>query len=137
MVEEITSILSRQRWLFVIARTSAFTYKNKMVDLKQVGRELGVRYLLEGSVRKAGNRVRVAAQLIDARLGTNLWADSFKSKIDDIFEPHDRIAVEVCAAVEPNLRHSMPAKLRHVHHLVRARAVLDFVSIARAETDCK
>jgi TolB-like protein len=106
MVEEITTLLSRQRWLFVIARTSAFTYKGKMVDLKQVGRELGVRYLLEGSVRKAGNRVRVAAQLIDARSGANLWADNFDGKIDDIFELHDRIAVEVSGAVEPNLRNA-------------------------------
>src|SRR5262245_2864074 len=104
IVEEITTLLSRQRWLFVIARTSAFTYKGKMVDLKQVGRELGVRYVLEGSVRKAGDRVRVAAQLIDARSGAHLWADNFDGKIDDIFELHDRIAVEVAGAVEPNLR---------------------------------
>jgi adenylate cyclase len=104
MVEEITTLLSRQRWLFVIARTSAFTYKDKMVDLKQVGRELGVRYLLEGSVRKAGNRVRVAAQLIDALSGAHLWADNFDGNVDDIFELHDRIAVEVAGAVEPKLR---------------------------------
>ena len=106
MVEEITTLLSRQRWLFVIARTSAFSYKGKMVDLKQVGRELGVRYLLEGSVRKAGDRVRVAAQLIDALSGAHLWADNFDGKIDDIFELHDRIAVEVSGAVEPNLRNA-------------------------------
>jgi adenylate cyclase len=106
VVEEITTLLSRQRWLFVTARTSAFTYKGKMVDLKQVGRELGVRYLVEGSVRKAGNRVRVAAQLIDAQSGTNLWADNFVGKIDDIFELHDRIAVEVAGAVEPSLRNA-------------------------------
>ena len=106
MVEEITTLLSRQRWLFVIARTSAFTYKGKMVDLKQVGRELGVRYLLEGSVRKAGNRVRVTAQLIDALSGAHLWADNFDGNIDDIFELHDRIAVEVAGAVEPNLRNA-------------------------------
>jgi adenylate cyclase len=104
MVEEITTLLSRQRWLFVIARTSAFTYKGRTVDLKQVGRELGVRYLLEGSVRKAGKRVRVAAQLIDALSGAHLWADNFDGSIDDIFELHDRIALEVAGAVEPNLR---------------------------------
>ena len=101
MVEEITTLLSRQRWLFVIARTSAFTYKGRAVDLKQVGRELGVRYLLKGSVRKAGSRVRVTAQLIDALSGAHLWADNFAGKLEDIFELHDRVAMEVAGAVEP------------------------------------
>ena len=106
MVEEITTLLSRQRWLFVIARTSAFTYKGRAVDLKQVGRELGVRYLLEGSVRKAGSRVRVTAQLIDALSGAHLWADNFDGKLEDIFELHDRVAMEVAGAVEPRLRNA-------------------------------
>src|SRR5215469_3806556 len=77
MVEEITTVLSRIRWLFVIARNSSFTYKGQAVDVTQVGRELGVRYVLEGSVRKAGGRVRITAQLIDALTGTHLWADRF------------------------------------------------------------
>jgi TolB-like protein len=89
MVEEIITALSRIRWLFVIARNSSFTYKGQTVDLKQVGRELGVRYVLEGSVRKAGGRVRITAQLIDALNGTHLWADRFDGLLDDIFELQD------------------------------------------------
>src|SRR5262249_43293013 len=86
MVEEMITALSRIRWLFVIARNSSFTYKGQVVDVKQVGRELGVRYVLEGSVRKAGGRVRITAQLIDASDGTHLWADLFDGALDDIFE---------------------------------------------------
>jgi len=104
MVEEITTVLGRQHWLFVIARTSAFTYKGKLVDLRQVGRELGVRYLVEGSVRKAGGRVRVTAQLLDALSGAHLWADNFDGRLEDIFELHDRVAMEVAGAVEPSVR---------------------------------
>ncbi len=104
MVEEITTALGRMRWLFVIARNSSFTYKGKAVDVKQVGRELGVRYVLEGSVRKAANRVRITAQLIDAGLGTHLWAEKFDGTLEDIFGLHDQVAREVAGAVEPNLR---------------------------------
>ncbi|MFO1162385.1 MAG: helix-turn-helix domain-containing protein [Reyranellaceae bacterium] len=104
MVEEITTALSQVRWLFVIARNSSFTYKGKAVNVKQVGRDLGVRYVLEGSVRVAANRVRVAVQLIDARLGTHLWADKFDATLEDIFDLHDQVAREVAGAVEPNLR---------------------------------
>jgi adenylate cyclase len=104
IVEEITTALSRLRSLFVIARNSSFTYKGKSVNVKQVGRELGVRYVLEGSVRKAANRVRITAQLIDAGSGMHLWADTFDGTLDDIFELHDRVAREVAAAVEPSLR---------------------------------
>src|SRR5262245_6350368 len=86
MVEDIITGLSRFRWLFVIARNSSFTYKGRAVDVKQVGRELGVRYLLEGSVRKAANRVRIAGQLIDASSGAHLWADRFEGAIEDVFE---------------------------------------------------
>jgi len=82
MVEEIITALSRIRWLFVIARNSSFTYKGQNVDVKQVGRELGVRYVLEGSVRKAGGRVRITAQLIDAASGTHLWADRFDGSLE-------------------------------------------------------
>lgn len=104
VVEEITTALSRLRWLFVIARNSSFTYKGKAVNIRQVGRELGVRYVLEGSVRKAANRVRITAQLIEAGSGTHLWADKFDGALEDIFELHDQVAREVAGAVEPNLR---------------------------------
>ena len=86
MVEEIITALSRIRWLFVIARNSSFTYKGRAVDVKQVARELGVRYVLEGSVRKAGNRVRITGQLIDTSTGAHMWADRFDGALDDIFE---------------------------------------------------
>src|SRR5262249_909766 len=86
MVAEIITALSRIRWLFVIARNSSFTYKGQAVDVKQVGRELGVRYVLEGSVRKAGGRVRITAQLIDATNGAHLWADRFDGSVEDIFD---------------------------------------------------
>ena len=90
VVEDIITALSRMRWLFVIARNSSFTYKGRAVDVKQVGRELGVRYVLEGSVRKAANRVRITGQLIDATTGAHLWADRFEGTLDDIFELQDR-----------------------------------------------
>ena len=92
MVEEIITALSRIRWLFVIARNSTFTYKGRAVDVKQVGRELGVRYVLEGSVRKAGARVRITAQLIDALTGTHLWADRFDGSLEDVFDLQDKVA---------------------------------------------
>jgi TolB-like protein len=104
MVEEIITALSRIRWLFVIARNSSFTYKGQTVDVKQVGRELGVRYVLEGSVRKGGNRVRITAQLIDALTGTHLWADRFDGLIEDVFELQDKIAVSVSGIIEPALQ---------------------------------
>ena len=87
MVEEIITALSRFRWLFVIARNSSFTYKGQAVDVKQVGRELGVRYVLEGSVRKGGERVRITAQLIDAETGAHLWADRFDGSFEECFRP--------------------------------------------------
>jgi adenylate cyclase len=93
MVEEIITSLSRIRWLFVIARNSTFTYKGRAVDVKDVGRELGVRYVLEGSVRKAGTRVRITGQLIDALTGTHLWADRFDGSLEDVFELQDKIAI--------------------------------------------
>ena len=94
VVEDIITALSRIRWLFVIARNSSFTYKGRAVDVKQVGRELGVRYVLEGSVRKAANRVRITGQLIDATTGTHLWAERFEGSLDDIFELQDQVADE-------------------------------------------
>ena len=104
MVEEIITALSRIRWLFVIARNSTFTYKGKAVDVKQVGRELGVRYVLEGSVRKAGQRVRITGQLIDAVAGTHLWADRFEGSLEDVFELQDQVAISVAGVIEPTLQ---------------------------------
>jgi adenylate cyclase len=104
MVEEIITALSRIRWLFVIARNSSFTYKGQAVDVKQIGRELGVRYALEGSVRKGGNRVRITAQLIDATTGAHLWADRFDGSLEDVFELQDQIAISVAGVIEPTLR---------------------------------
>jgi TolB-like protein len=106
MVEEITTAIARLPWLFVIARNSSFTYKGKPVDVKQVGRELGVRYVLEGSVRKGGDRVRITAQLIDAGTAAHLWAERFDGALDDIFELQDRVASSVVGAIEPKLRQS-------------------------------
>ena len=103
MVEEIITALSRIRWLFVIARNSTFTYKGRAVDIKQVGRELGVLYVLEGSVRKAGNRVRITAQLLDAINGAHLWADRFDGTLEDVFELQDNVASSVAGVIEPTL----------------------------------
>jgi TolB-like protein/class 3 adenylate cyclase len=104
MVEEIITALSRIRWLFVIARNSTLTYKGQAVDAKGVGRELGVRYVLEGSVRKAGGRVRITAQLIDALTGAHLWADRFDGSLEDVFELQDKVAVSVAGVIEPALQ---------------------------------
>jgi adenylate cyclase len=104
MVEEIITALSRIRWLFVIARNSTFTYKGRPADVKQVGRELGVRYVLEGSVRKAGTQVRITGQLIDAMTGSHLWADPFDGSLEDVFELQDRVAVSVAGVIEPALQ---------------------------------
>ena len=103
MVAEIITALSRIRWLFVIARNSSFTYKAQTVDVKQVGRELGVRYVLEGSVRKAGGRVRITAQLIDATNGAHLWADRFDGSLEDVFDLQDKVAISVAGIIEPTL----------------------------------
>jgi TolB-like protein len=103
MVEDIITALSRMRWLFVIARNSSFTYKGRAVDVKQVGRELGVRYVLEGSVRKAGNRVRITGQLIDTTTGAHLWADRFDGGLEDIFELQDEVTASVVSAMAPKL----------------------------------
>jgi TolB-like protein/class 3 adenylate cyclase len=110
MVEEITTALSRIRWLFVIARNSSFTYKGQSVDVKQVGRELGVHYVLEGSVRKADARVRITAQLIDAISGTHLWADRFDGSLEDIFELQDKVASSVAGVIEPALQSAEAAR---------------------------
>ncbi len=110
MVEEIITALSRIRWLFVIARNSSFTYKGQAVDVKQVGRELGVRYLLEGSVRKARGRVRITGQLIDAATGTHLWADRFDGSLEDVFDLQDKVASSVAGVIEPALQTAETAR---------------------------
>src|SRR5439155_23930143 len=104
MVEEIVTALSRIRWLFVIARNSTLSYKGQPIDVKQVGRELGVRYVLEGSVRKAAGRVRITAQLIDASSGAHLWADRFDRPLEDLFELQDKVALSVAGVIEPALQ---------------------------------
>jgi tetratricopeptide (TPR) repeat protein len=106
MVEEITTAIARLPWLFVIARNSAFTYKGRPVDVKQAAQELGVRYVLEGSVRKAGNRVRINSQLIDTATGAHIWVDRFDGALDDIFDLQDQVASNVAGAIEPKLRQS-------------------------------
>ena len=104
MVEEIITALSRIRWLFVIARNSSFTYKGQPTDVKRVGRELGVRYVLEGSVRRGGDRVRIAAQLIDAETDAHIWADRFDGSLEDVFDLQDKVASSVAGVIEPTLR---------------------------------
>jgi adenylate cyclase len=104
MVEDIITGLSRIKWLFVIARNSSFAYKGRTVDLKQVGRELGVRYVLEGSVRKAADRVRITGQLIDTTTGAHVWAERYDRKLDDIFGLQDEITLSIVGAIEPTLR---------------------------------
>ncbi|MCY1409184.1 putative PEP-CTERM system TPR-repeat lipoprotein [compost metagenome] len=103
VVEDIIAALSRIRWLFVIARNSSFTYKGRAVDIQGVGKELGVRYVLEGSVRKSGNKVRITGQLIDATTGTHIWAERFEGLLHDIFELQDQIAESVVGAIAPQL----------------------------------
>ena len=110
MVEEIITALSRIRWLFVIARNSSFTYKGKAVDVKQVGRELGVRYVLEGSVRKSGQRVRITGQLIDTVSGTHLWADRFDGSLEYVFDLQDKVASSVAGVIEPTLQAAETAR---------------------------
>jgi len=110
MVEEIITALSRIRWLFVIARNSSFTYKGQAVDVKRVGRELGVRYVLEGSVRKASGRVRITTQLIEAASGAHLWADRFDGSLEDVFELQDKVASSVAGVIEPAVQAAETAR---------------------------
>jgi len=113
MVEDIITGLSRSRHLFVIARNSTFTYKGKVVDLRQVSRELGVRYVLEGSVRKSANRVRITGQLIDAATLSHLWADRFDSQLDDVFDLQDRVTTHVIGAILPHLERAEIGRAQH------------------------
>jgi TolB-like protein/class 3 adenylate cyclase/Tfp pilus assembly protein PilF len=112
IVDEITTCLSRIRWLFVIARNSSFIYKGKTVDVRQVGRELGVRYVVEGGVRKSGQRVRITAQLVETATGNHLWADRFDGALEDMFDLQDQITEKVVAVVEPSVQRSEIARAR-------------------------
>lgn len=113
MAEEVITALSRYTWLFVIARNSSFTYKGKAIDVRQVGRELGVRYVLEGSVRRGGNRLRFIGQLVDAASGAHIWADRFDGELTDVFELQDRFTQSIVAALEPKLMLAEIARLKH------------------------
>ena len=113
MAEDITTALSRFRFLFVISRNSSFTYKGRAVDVRQIGRELGVRYVLEGSVRKSGHRIRVTGQLIDASTGTHLWANNFDGALDDIFDLQDKVTSSVVGALIPTVRHAEIERAKH------------------------
>jgi TolB-like protein len=113
VVEDIITALSRISWLFVIARNSSFTYKGRAVDERQVGRELGVRYILEGSLRKAASRVRITGQLIDATTGEYLWSERFEGKIDDIFELQDQMTASVVGAIAPRLERAEIERAKH------------------------
>jgi TolB-like protein/class 3 adenylate cyclase/tetratricopeptide (TPR) repeat protein len=112
MVEDIITGLSRIKWLFVIARNSSFAYKGKAVDVKQAGRELGVRYILEGSVRKMANRVRVTGQLVEAETGRHVWANRYDRILDDVFAIQDELTMSVVAAIEPSLRQAEIERVR-------------------------
>src|SRR5689334_12525937 len=103
MVEEIITALSRFKWLFVIARNSSYTYKGKAVNVKEVGRRLGVRYVLEGSVRTASGKVRITGQLVDAITGAHIWADRFERELTDVFALQDEVTVAVVSAIQPKL----------------------------------
>ncbi|MGB7177443.1 MAG: adenylate/guanylate cyclase domain-containing protein [Xanthobacteraceae bacterium] len=112
MVEDIITALSRITWLFVIARNSSFIYKGKAVDIKKVGRELGVRYVLEGSVRKAGNKVRITGQLIDALTGTHIWANRFDGGLEDVFDLQDEVTTDVVSAIAPKVEQAEMERTR-------------------------
>lgn len=104
MAEDIITALSRVRWFFVIARNSSFVYKNRKIDVRQIGRELGVRYILEGSVRRSSDRLRISVQLVEAATGSHLWAEKYDGAVEDVFDLQDQIAEGVVSAIEPSIR---------------------------------
>ncbi|MEA2788063.1 MAG: hypothetical protein QOG73_469 [Acetobacteraceae bacterium] len=132
MVEEIITALSRSSGLFVIARNSSFTYKGRAIDVRQVGQELGVAYVLEGSVRRSRDQLRITGQLVDAASGAHLWSDRFDGELQNVFELQDRVSESVAAAIEPTLqfaeigRHGRdrPARLDAYDYLLRGNALL-------------
>ncbi|HYC12986.1 MAG TPA: tetratricopeptide repeat protein, partial [Stellaceae bacterium] len=141
MVEDIITALSRMRWLFVIARGSSFTYKGRAPDVKQVARELGVRYVLEGSVRKAANRVRISGQLIDGATGMHLWADRFEGELEDIFYLQDQVTASVVGAIGPKLEQAeieraraKPTENLNAYDLY-LRALPSYYALTKAESD--
>ncbi len=146
MAEEIITALSRSSGLFVIARNSSFTYKGKAIDVRQVGQELGVGYVLAGSVRRSRERVRITGQLVDAVSGAYLWSESFDGDPQDVFELQERVSESVAAAIEPTvqlseigrLRRDPPARLDAYDLLLRAYALLsDFTAVSmKAALDC-
>jgi adenylate cyclase len=141
IVEEIITALSRFRELFVIARNSSFTYKGRAVDVKQIGHELGARYVLEGSVRKAGNRVRITGQLIDTLTGAHLWADRFEGAIDDVFDLQDQVTASVVGAIAPKLEQAEieRARTKSTDNLnaydLYLRALPHYYAVTRAGND--
>jgi TolB-like protein/DNA-binding winged helix-turn-helix (wHTH) protein len=148
MVEEITTALSKVRWFFVIARNSSFTFKGRAVNVKQVASELGVRYVLEGSVRKAGKRVRISAQLIDATTGNHIWAEHYDRELADVFTLQDEITEQVVAAIEPQLyaaehfrsQRKLPESLDAWECVIRALSSLGqgtAAGITQAEALCR
>src|SRR5262245_46229265 len=141
VVEDIISALSHVSGLFFIARNSSFTYKGRAVDLKQVGRELGVRYILEGSLRKAANRVRITGQLVDATTGTNLWSERFDGTIDDIFDLQDQMTANVVGAIAPRLEQAEIERAKHKPtesldaYDYYLRGIWKFRQVSRSATD--
>jgi len=140
MVEDIVTGLSRIKWLFVIARNSSFIYKGRAVDVRQAGRELGVRYLVEGGIRKSGSRLRVTAQLVEAETGAHLWADKFDGELKDVFDFQDRITDSVVGIVEPSVRRAeiersrrkRPESLDAYDLYLRALPLMATISVADA-----
>jgi TolB-like protein/Flp pilus assembly protein TadD len=141
ITDDIITALSRLRWFFVIARNSTFVYKGKAVDIKLVGRELGVRYVLEGSVRKSGSRVRITGQLIDALTGKHIWAERYDHELNDIFAVQDEITQSIASAIEPKLvaAEGLRAESRSIEDLsawdLVARAVSHFWKLTAEESD--
>lgn len=141
MVDEIITALSRIKWLFVIARTSSFTYRDRAIDVRQIGRDLGVRYILEGSMRKIGNRVRIMAQLVDAQTGAHVWAERFEGSLDDVFDLQDRLSARVVGAIAPKLQQAEVERVRHkpteslVAYDCLLRGMASFHQFTRETTD--
>ena len=136
MAEDITTALSKVRWFFVVSRNSAFAYKGQQVDVKRVARELGVRYVLEGSVRKAGTRARITAQLIDANSGHHVWAERYDRELGDIFAVQDEITEQVVAAIEPQLyaAEGLRAKRKRPENLGAWECVINALSLLNSRT---
>lgn len=141
MVDEIITALSHIKWLFVIARTSSFTYRDRALDVRQIGRELGVRYLVEGSVRKTENRVRITSQLIDAQTGIHVSADRFEGALDDVFDLQDRLSARIVGAIAPKLHHAEVERMRYrptgspAAYDFFLRGTADFYRFTRETTD--